>query len=194
MKARFSSVLAVLLAGLLLAGTASAHSIITDGVVCLNPVLNHMEMDSDDVASCWDAGTGNIGHGGDPFVGGPWQIVTKSDDPSPLFNFGYTQTGQTSTESSGSWSLDPSFWNSYTDAAIGFKFGTGGNADEWFIYILNAGVTGGSWFFHNVGGQGGGLSHMVLYGQGVSVPEPSTLALLGAGLLGFGVFRRFRKS
>jgi hypothetical protein len=64
------------------------------------------------------------------------------------------------------------------------------------VYQLNSLVSSGNWQFVNVFGQGGGLSHIQLYGtpSGGTVPEPSTLALLGIGMLAAGVARRRKAS
>lgn len=80
-----------------------------------------------------------------------------------------------------------------------------GNADpNW--YLINLGAWNGqdtielkNFFLDNDpntrGNQGGGsISHVSLWGAGTAVPEPSTLFLLGAGLLGLvGIQRRIKK-
>jgi hypothetical protein len=40
--------------------------------------------------------------------------------------------------------------------------------------------------------QNGAISHVALYGTATSVPEPATLSLLGAGLIGVFLGRRRR--
>jgi hypothetical protein len=74
------------------------------------------------------------------------------------------------------------------DFLLVFKFG-GGQADpDWFSYNFS-GTVEGSWSV--TGNQA--LSHYSVYGVPSEVPEPATLALLGMGLVGFGLARRRRK-
>jgi hypothetical protein len=152
---------------------------------------NYMGVDDSQVSACLGAGVGNIGQGGgnDEFLssaaGAGWSNV--SDD----FTLDFGQTN-----GSGTWSFDSSAWDSYANLAIGFKFGTGNQPDEWFVYSLQDLVSSGDWEFFNVHRRGGGLSHLVLYASGErTVPEPGTLGLLGLGLAGMAAgLRRRRKT
>ncbi|MEW5880012.1 MAG: PEP-CTERM sorting domain-containing protein [Pseudomonadota bacterium] len=167
-----------LVASLYIAGTASAADIL-----CQDPTLNHMLVDSSYVSACLDAGTGNLTGNplNDLFINGPGAGY------SFIGEAGFSQTGDT-----GTFTLSPALWGAYDSIAIGFKFGTGNKPDEWFVYALNDGVSSGIWTFVNVFERGGGLSHVNLYGitGGNDVPEPGLLGLLGLGLAMLGLMRR----
>lgn len=183
-----TSTLAGLLAGIIYTGSVLAAPILCSA----DTSKNHMSIDDSEVASCLASGSGNLT--GNPMndlflnsaAGSGYTSVGKSDEPATnLYNLSFTQT-----DGSGTWSFDSSFWDDYDAGAIAFKFGTGNNPDEWFVYELQDGVFSGDWSFINVFGQGGGLSHIGLYATNVSVPEPATLGLLGLGLLGLAATRR----
>jgi hypothetical protein len=158
-------------------------------VLCENVNNNHMFVDSAYVQSCIDAGfgngnAGNIGQGGgnDPFLNAHPEWTN--------LNAGWTFTQSNST---GTFSFSPTLWDDNGSLAIGFKFGTGSQPDEWFVYLLQDLVSSGTWSFVNVFGTGGGLSHLVIYGMeggDTNVPEPAMLTLFGLGLLGIGFARR----
>ncbi|MDT8282487.1 MAG: PEP-CTERM sorting domain-containing protein [Gammaproteobacteria bacterium] len=155
-------------------------------ILCSTDItLNRMSVDDSQVSACVDSGVGNING----------NMTTDDFLNSGGSAAGYVGAGIggsfTQTGSTGTWSI------AGAADAIGFKFGTGNQADEWFIYDLVAGVTAGNWEFINVFNRGGGLSHVQTYCKAGSdcrsVPEPGMVALLAIGVLGMVVVRRRMK-
>lgn len=179
--------------GIALAAYLLGNQALAAPILCsTDPTKNRMSVDDSQVSACLASGTGNLtGESqNDLFLnsaaGADYESAGKQPSAENPFNITYSQNGEV-----GTWSFDSSFWNTYSSGAIAFKFGTGNQPDEWFVYSLQLGMTSGDWEFINEFGRGGGLSHVNLYGTSpIQVPEPGTLGLLGLGVLGLAGMRR----
>jgi hypothetical protein len=105
-----------------------------------------------------------------------------------LFIFGSAQAGI--------WWIDQAIWNVYSDVMLVLKGGSGNtNPANYVGYLLEDGQSWGSYLspFMN-GSKRKDISHFSIYVRGAerSVPEPTTLALIGLGLVGLAYLRRRR--
>jgi hypothetical protein len=105
-----------------------------------------------------------------------------------LFIFGNAKAGV--------WSLDEAIWSVYSDVMIVLKGGNGDTLPSSYVgYLLEEGASWGTYLspFLN-GSKRKDISHISIYVRSgdTAVPEPTTLALIGLGLVGIAYLRRRR--
>jgi len=180
-----SAVLALVLLGW--SGSASAATVNCPGTAATTD--REFTLDTAVAATCYQYGTGNLGGNGDFINGLGWVTLDKSDDTTTGNHDGWlTITGQGTT--SGTFTIDPTAWTTYGTILFALKSGEGQLDPDWAVFTLAFGTLTGNWSLS--GNQS--LSHANLYGGGdpLPAPEPTSMVLLGTGLLGLAA--RMRRS
>jgi len=182
-----AAVLTFLLLGL--SASASATPVNCPGTAVTTD--REFTLDTAVAAVCYQYGTGNLNGSGDAINTLGWTTVDKSDDTTTGTHDGWlTITGTGTT--SGTFTINPLAWTTYGSLALALKSGEGALDPDWAVFTLAYGTLTGTWSMS--GSQS--LSHANLYGAGdptpPSVPEPTSMLLLGTGLI--GVATRLRRN
>ena len=130
-----------------------------------------------------------------------WEFLDKVDYSDSDFNDTNFWSGNFQG-TDGYFTLASDIWSRYDNLAVVLKGGnaydlTGAGPVKWAAYSLVQDELDYTWIFgynNNTTPQLKDISHMTIYGSGARpIPEPGTLLLFGAGLIGFGSFRKRRK-
>ena len=121
-----------------------------------------------------------------------WVFGEKTSESGGNVDVGLTTYGNAQL---GLWQIDDSVWDLYSDVMLVLQGGNGDTIPNTYVgYLLEEGEDWGAFLSpYMMGGRRQGISHLSIYLRGSNaVPEPTTLALIGIGLVGLAYMRRRR--
>jgi hypothetical protein len=155
--------------------------------------LRVLTIETTATGSCFGTGLTNLSDTGlTALIGGGASVLERDEANSGA---GFLNISGHDSHVQGTWSFTGSGATTY----LYFHFGNGGDTTatnpDYFIFQLSTpgGTASGTWTTGGAGAQWNGLSNIAVV-QSRAVPEPTTLALLGMGLVGVGLARRRKKA